>query len=486
MRGFARLRGGVTADEANAELQAVVRRLQTTYPETNTHMGAGITPIHDFLVGNVRRPLLMLLTAVTLLLLIACANVGNLLLVQAAGREREMAVRLALGAGRFRLVRQAFTESLLLSTIGGATGLLLGWWGTRALAALQPPGMLPVSDVRVSWSVVGYVVAIAMASGLVFGVAPAMWSGARAPSDALKEGGRGDLGGRRLRRWGNALAVTEIGLAMLLTLGAGLLVRSFTNLQSVNPGFDATGVLAVSLDLPGARYDSSSKITGFYDELLFRARAQPGVDAAEPRFRSCRFSGYSWSSDFSVQGQPGAGVVSDVVHREISPGYLLLMRERLLKGRFFTEADRRGSPNVVLINETLAKLYFADDDPIGKRVAFDRVPDSTSVWRTIVGVVGDERQGAIAEPPRPEFFAPAAQDTRGAMVLTVRTKRDPAVLAPSMRRIVAELDPTLAITDVKTMTAVRALSLARERFLATLMMVFAGSVSSSQSSASTE
>ena len=472
IRAFARLRDGVTTDAANAELQTVVRRLQTEYPSTNTRMGAGITPLHEFLIGDTKRPLLILLAAVSLLLLIACANVGNLLLVQAAGREREMALRLALGAGRFRLVRQALTESLLLSAVGGTTGLALGWWGTQALAALQPAGMLKVRDVHVSWIVVGYVVGIAMLSGLLFGIAPALWNGARAPSDALKEGGRGDVGGRRLRRWGNALVVTEVALALMMTLGAGLLLRSFWKLRSVNPGFDAANVLTVTVPLPAVRYDTFPKVTAYYDALTRNARELNGVESVG-LVSQLPVTGYSWSSDFSVEGRPGPTPVTQVVHRAIDPGYLAVLRVRLLRGRTFEESDRTGAPMVVLINEALAKKYFAGEEPIGKRVTFDRVPDSSSVWRTIVGIVGDERQGSIAEDPRPEFLAPYKQERDGGLTLVVRTRSNPAALAPAIRRIVAELDPKLAIAKMQTMETVRAESTGRERFLATLLLVFA-------------
>jgi putative ABC transport system permease protein len=471
IRGFARLRDGATAEQANAELQTVVRRLQGEYPATNTHMGAGITPLHEFLIGDTRRPLMILLAAVSLLLLIACANVGNLLLVQAAGREREMALRLALGARRMRLVRQALTESLLLSGVGGAAGLALGWWGTQALAALQPAQLLKVHDVHVSWGVVGYIAGIATLSGHLFGIAPALWNGARAPSDALKEGGRGDLGGTRMRRWGNALVVTEVALALVLTLGAGLLVRSFIKLQSVNPGFDAKGVLTVAVPLPAIRYDTFPKAVAFYDELTRRARALEGVESAG-LVSELPATGYSWSSDFSVAGRPGPSPISQVVHRAIDPGYTAVMRVPLLKGRMFTAADRDGAPLVVLINEALAQKYFPGEDPVGQRVTFDRVPVATSVWRTIVGVVGNERQGTVAEESHPEFLAPYTQDKDGGVGLVIRTRGDPRAIMQPVRAIVAALDPKLAIAHLRTMEEVRTASIARERFLTTLLLVF--------------
>ncbi len=472
IRGIARLKPGVTIEAANAELQTVARRLQTAYPETNTHMGAGMTPIHDFLIGDTRKPLLVLLAAVSLLLLLACANVANLLLVQAASREREVAVRVALGARRFRLVRQALTESVVLSAFGGAAGLVLGWWGTRALVALQPVQMLPVHDVHVSWTVVAYVVGVVTLNGMLFGIAPALWHGARAPSDALKEGGRSDAGGRRMRRAGGVLVVAEIAIALLLSLGAGLLVRSFWQLQAVNPGFDATGVMTAELDLPGIRYDSSSKIVAFYDELQQRARALPGVEAAGI-VSGLPTNDNVWSSDFAIDGRSDLGAAMDVVHREISPDYLKVMRVKLLRGRNFTEADRIGSGYVVLINEAMAKKYFAGDDPVGKRVCFDRVPSARSTWRTIVGVVSDERQRGLAADPRPEFLAPAAQDVFSGQALVVRTSGDPLALGPPIRKLIAALDPGLAIAHLRPMTEVRAESMGRQRFLTTLLFVFA-------------
>jgi predicted permease len=472
LRGIARLRKDVSVETANAQLQTVVQRLQAEYPATNTHMGAGMTPLHEFLIGDTRVPLLILLTAVSLLLLLACANVANLLLVQAASREREMAVRIALGARRVRLVRQALTESLLLSALGGAAGLALGWWGTRALVALQPAEMLPVHDVEMSWNVVAYVAAAVVLNGVIFGIAPAVWHGARAPSDALKEGGRSDTGSRRMRRWGSALAVSEVAIALLLSLGAGLLVRSFWQLQAVNPGFNANGVMTAELDVSGIRYDSAAKIVAFYDELQARARALPGAEAAAV-VSGLPTNDAVWSSDFAIDGHPDLGTVTDIVHREISPDYPKVMGVKLVRGRLFTSADRRGAENVVLINEAMAKQFFAGEDPIGKRVCFDRVPTARSTWRTIVGVVSDERQRSLAHDPRPEFLAPAAQDVYSNMTLVVRTGGDPLSLAPSIRRIVAELDPNLAIAHLRPMTDVRAQSMARERFLATLLFVFA-------------
>jgi putative ABC transport system permease protein len=478
MRAVARLAPGVTREQADAQLQAVAAQLMREHPETNTRMGAGLTPLHEFLVGSTRTPLLVLLGAVAILLLIACVNVGNLLLVNASGRARETAVRLALGAGRGRLVRQALTESLVLAAVGGAAGLALGWLGTRTLAALQPAGLLRVDEFAIDWSVLAFVVLVTTASGLLFGIAPTLWSARRLPAEALRAGGRAASDDRRTRRWGSALVVTEVALALMLTVGAGLLVRSFLTLRQVEPGFDARGVLTASVGLPGARYDTGEKLDAFWTELARRARALPGVrDAA--LVRQLPLTQPSWSSSFVAAGWPAGRAGMEVLHREVSPGYFRTMRVPLRAGRDFTDADRADATNVVLVNDVLARSWFPGEDPVGQRIAFDDVPDSTSIWRTIVGVVGSERQGGIAGEPRPEIFAPVAQDRSPGMTLVVRARCQPsddcapARLAPALRRLIAELDPGLALGAVRTMSDVRAEALARDRFLMTLVLLFA-------------
>jgi putative ABC transport system permease protein len=478
MRAIARLRDDVTPAQAATQLHEVAARLQKDHPVLNKAMGAGLTPLHRFLVGDTRRPLLVLLGAVALLLLIACANVGNLLLVQAAGRQRETAVRVALGAGRPRLVRQALTESLVLSVLGGIAGIALGWWGVRAFTALQPEGMLRVSTFGLDWSVLTYVFAITTISGLLFGLAPALWSGQRLPADALREGGRTGSEGRRMRRWGDGLVIAEVAVAVLLTVGAGLFVRSFRELRRIDPGFDPRPVVAVPYALPGSRYDDGAKVTAFHEELIRRVAGLPGVESAAVT-RALPLTAPSWSSDFIAAGRPAGEFGTEVLHREISPEYFRTMGVPLLRGRAFTADDRADAPRVVIINEILAKSYFGSADPIGQRIAFDRVPDSTSVWRTIVGVAGDEHQGSLSNAPRIEIFAPIAQDPNSGVHLVARARcaRNaecaPELLAPAIRRVVAELDPRLALAPATTLTAVQGDSIARERFLMTLLLAFA-------------
>ena len=452
IRVVARLAPDASPARAESQLHEVARQLQSENPELNRAMGAGMTPLHEFLVGETRRPLLLLLAAVTALLLLACANVGNLLLVRAAEREREVAVRAALGAGRARLVRQAMTESLVLSGIGGIVGMAAGWWGTRVLSRLQPEGMLPVTDISVDLSVLAYVVVVTTVSGLLFGIAPALWNGRSAPADALRAGGRTGTDARRVRRLADMLVVGEISLALLLTVGAGLLVRSFAELRQVAPGFDPAGVVTVSMSLPGTRYDTPDKVAAFYAGLVDRLRAEPGVESAA-LVRQLPLTTPSWSSDFSVAGRGPDEFGTEVLHREVSADYFRVLGVPLVRGRWFTDADRAGVERVVIINQAIADRYFRGQDPIGQRMAFDRAPDSTSVWRTIVGVVGNEHQQSLAIAPRTEIFAPIGQDGTAGMTLVARRRCgasdggrcDAAVLLPSIRRVVADLDPRLAL-----------------------------------------
>lgn len=472
MRPFARLRDGVSLEQARAELKVVMGRLEKQYPKTNTHMEADLGSMHEFVVGSTRRPLVLLLGATGLLLLIACANVGNLMLVRAAGREREVVLRRALGAGGGRLVRQSLTESAVLSAIGGAFGLLLGWYGTRVLAAMQPPGMLPVQDVRPDMVVFVFVLGISALSATLFGLAPALWSVRRTPSDVLKETTRGSSDGRRARMWGNGLAVGEVALALMLTIGGGLLVRSFWRLTQVDPGFDPKGVLAVGLTLPASRYETVGKQGTFRQQLIAQVRSLPGVHDVAVVSKLPLDGQSSWTSDFSVRGRDATDFGRNVQHRWASPDYFNAMRVPLVAGRFFRESDDAQAERVVLINKALADRFFKTQDPVGQYLSFDAVPDSSSIWRRIVGVVGSEHQNSLGVDADIEIFAPFNDEEREFQMM-VRTTSDPAAGLPAVRRVIAQLDPALALLSVTTMDEVRTRSLARERFLATLLTAFA-------------
>ncbi|MEX2153000.1 MAG: ABC transporter permease [Gemmatimonadaceae bacterium] len=473
MRVVARLKPGVSEEAANASLQTVVKQLEKEYPATNTRMGAGITSLHEWIVGNTKRPLVVFLAAAGVLLLIACANVGNLLLVHALGRARDVSLRFALGATRRRVARQAVTESLVLSTLGGLAGFAIGWAGARGLLAMQPAGMLPVTEIAVDYRVLLFAVALTTASGLLFGMAPALIATRQSPADALNSSSRTVTGGRA-RRWGRHLVVVEVALAVMLTIGAGLLLRSYDRLARVAPGFDPNGVLTVTMGVPGFRYDSAHKVVSFYSTLLDRVQKLPGVERVAA-VRQLPVTVASWSSNFGIAGRPPMAQSADILHREVLGDYFRVMRVPLLSGRTFTTADRPDAPLVVLINEVLARQYFPNEDPIGQRITFDRVPDSTSVWRTIVGIVGNERQASLTQPPRHEIFAPFVQDPTRGMSLVVRMQpgRDPLSLAAPVRREVRALDSLLAITHIRPMTQVHANAMSRERFTSTLVLVFA-------------
>jgi putative ABC transport system permease protein len=472
MRVIGRMKPGVSLEAANASLQTVVKQLQVEHPVLNSKMGAGITPIREWIVGDTRQPLLVLLAAAGILLLIACVNVGNLLLVHALGRSRDVSLRFALGASRARVARQALTESLVLSMIGGAAGVGLAWVGARALLAMQPTGMLPVTGIALDHRVWMLTLGLITVSGLLFGMAPALFATRQSPADALNSGGRAITGGR-LHRGARHLVVAEVALAVVLTVGAGLLLRSYDRLSKVPAGFDPEGVLTMTLTIPAQRYDSASKVIAFYETLQQRLEALPGVErVAAVTMLPATTS--SWSSSMAIRGRDPLGQ-TDILHREVLGDYFRLMRVPVISGRTFEDSDRLGTTPVVVVNDVLVKEFFGGEDPLGAQVAFDRFPDSTSTWRTIVGVVGSERQGSLATPPRPEIFAPVRQDWRRgySMVARMRAGSDPISIAGPARQAVRELDSLLAVESIRPMTDVHSAALSRQRFVGALVFVFA-------------
>ena len=471
LRVVARLRPGVTHEQVRSQLDVVSARLARERPAFNRYAVATMQTLPEAVAGSTRLPLLVLLTSVALLLGIACANVGNLLLVQATGRQREASLRLALGAGRSRLVRQAFAESVVLSVVGGACGLAIGWAGTQLLVKLQPERMLPVRHFGVDTGVLAYVVLITIASALLFGIAPALWMHRRDPADALRSGSRSIAGGRHVRRWANGLVVAEVAIALLMTVGAGLLVRSVWHMRRVDPGFDARGVLAVSYAL-SPEHDTFAKIEAVSAQLLERARGIPGVTSAATT-GVVSLSGYGWTSDYIAAGRPADAYGTMVMHRLASPSYFTTMRVPVLRGRLFTPAETRGSPFVVIINDVLARSYFPGQDPIGQRIAFTRAPTPETDWYTIIGVVGSERTRALDVAPNAEVYESMLQSPHRSGSLLLRTDGDPAALAPAVRALFRELDPMAPVYSMRTMESVREQSMARAVFLTTLLLMFA-------------
>lgn len=472
LRPFARLAPGATIEQVRAQLDEVMRQLEVQHPVINEQMRASAGPLQEFLVGQSRRPLLVLLGSTLLLLLIACANVGTLLLVRATAREREVVMRRALGAGRGRIARQAFIESGLLALAGGVAGMAIGAAGLRLMAAYQPPGLLPVTDLAIDARVVGMLVVACLLCAVVFGAMPALWSAQRPAADALRESTRATSASLRARRWVRGLVVAEVGLGVMLMVGAGVFVRSYRSLTRVDPGFDPRGVSVVSLTLPSATYETGDKMSAYYQQLLERVRGIPGVsDAALTTVLPLTGGGYT--SDFVIRGMGEAGTGREIRHRQLSPDYFRVMRVPVLQGRAFEPGDARASEPVALINRAMAARYFTGRDPIGAYITQDLEPDSTSVWRRVVGVVGDERGREISAEAGLDMIEPIDQDRSNGFHLVVRSTTPPAVVLPALERAMREVDPTVAPSALRTMDDVRNVALSRNRFLALMISLFA-------------
>ena len=471
LRVVGRLAPGWTLPQANAQLHAVAARLQQRYPELNRKMDAGVTGLHDWIVGDRRTPLLVLFGAVALLLAMAWVNVSSLLLVRAAARRREFALRSALGADRGRLVRLAAMETLILAFVGGMLGILAGYWGSRILDSARPADLADLGATHVSLPVLAFAAGVTLLSALVSGLAPALLASGAPVQEALKEGDRAGTGPRT--GWSTrALMGAQVGLAFVLLVGAGLLVRTVLRLQSVDPGFRTDHRLSVTVSLPQARYADDSAVARFETTLVDAVARLPGVRSAGA-VSWLPLTHESWTSDFAVQGRPPADGGVEVVHRDADGGYFRTVGVPLVAGRLFDARDNLTAPRALIINQTMAHRYFAGANPIGQRIAFDRVPDSSSVWHTVVGVVGDEHQAELSMPPRSEVFEPIAQDGRGTLRYIIQSSgADPLTFVPAVRRTVHDLDPTLPVFDIRTLDDVRQAATARQRFLLLLLGAF--------------
>lgn len=464
-RTVARLKPGMTLDQARADLARIAADLERQYPDTNTRMGVGLGPFHDWFVGEVRQGMVLLMGAVAAVLLITCSNVSSLLLARATGRRREMAIRVALGAGRIRLIRQLLTESLVLSTVAAALGLAVAYAALALVRRLGPAGIPRLEYVTVDGWVLALVGGLACATAVLFGLAPA-WQTARSGSaDALKAGSRGFTSdGTGLRR---ALIVFEVALSVVLLAGAGLLIRSFIRLQNVDPGIDSDRTLSFRITLPD-RYDTDPEMAAFFEHAIARIRGIAGVEAAGATVRLA-LEGHSWTGDLFLETRPDVRG-RELRHKAVTPGYFAAAGLRLILGRDFDAADTPSSQPVVIVNQSLARRYFGDANPVGTRIAFSR-PSPNTMWLTVVGVVTDEKQDSLAAEVQPEVYAPHAQDTPNEMSVLVRAAITPHALLPQIKRAVASVDNAVALYDVRTMDDVIAGTLAEERFS---MMMLAG------------
>ena len=473
---IARLKDGVTLEQAQSDMSGIVNALGSQYPDTNGQFGVRVTPLHKDLVRDIRPALLILFGAVGCVLLIACANVANLLLARATTRHKEIAIRTALGASRLRVIRQLLTESLLLSLFGGVLGLLLAWWGTELLVALVPKGLPRADEIGLDASVLGFTTLIALATGIFFGIAPALQISKTELPQTLKEGGRSSGDGSQRNRVRSVLVVSEVAIALMLLVGAGLLINSFLRLQKVNPGFDTHNVLSFRIGLPDSRYPQSQQKIDFYKQLASRIETLPGVKSVG-YVNALPFSGQGGGLGFSIQGEPTNAAQPfpyDADYRTISPGYFNAMGIELIQGRDYDERDDLQSNPVVIINETLAKRFFPNQNPLGKRINPSFGADQRGIlMREIVGVVRSFKHSSLSAEIQPELYIAYKQNPRPTAMLVIRTTYDPTNLIATIRNEVQSLDSTLAIYSVRTLDQYLAASVAQPRFNTLLLGIFA-------------
>ena len=472
---IARLKPGVGREQAQAEMDRLAAALSRQYPEANADRGLRVVPLQEQVVGNVRPALLVLLGAVVFVLLIASTNVANMLLARASARQKEVAIRTALGAGRWRLVRQLLTESLLLALAGGTAGLLLALWGTDLLVAFGPSDLPRVKEVAVDGRVLAFTFAVSVLTGLVFGLVPALQASRPELNETLKEGGRSATGGVARRRVRSLLVVTEVTLSLVLLIGAGLLLKSFFRLRAVNPGFNPQNVLTMQLDLTGPNYQKGSQVIPFHDQLLERVKALPGVEAAA----TTSFVPIAPDADFArlsfvIEGQtPDPADRPVAFYNAVSPDYFRTMQVPVLRGRAFDEHDVRGSQGVAIVNETLARRYFSGSDPVGRRITLNDEGPKEVDWATIIAVVKDTKPRELAGEPVAEMYMPYAQQPEPNMALMIRTEGSPEAVAAAVRREVLALDRGQPVYSVRTLPAVMSEAVAAPRFRTLLLGAFA-------------
>jgi len=467
LNAIARLKTGITREQAEARMNVIAQQLEEQHPE-DKDWRIRIVSLRDEIVGGAQTMLLILFGAAGFVLLIACVNIANLLLATATARQKEIAVRTALGAGRLRLIRQMLTESLLIAVGGGVAGLLVARWGIEALVALGPKQIPRLHMLSLDWRTFAFALTASLLTGALFGLAPALQISKVNLNESLKEGGRGSAGGARHNRLRGLLVIAEVSLAFVLLIGAGLLMRTFFYLQNVDPGFNPERVLTATIDLPGARYSTGRKASSFYRELIGRLAALPGVQGAAAT-SDLPWTGYDENTSFGIEGrQFSDDEYPSAQYHFATPDYFRTVGIPLLEGRYFSEADDADAPRVIVINKSMADRYWPDADAVGKRV---RLWGET---RMIAGIVGDLKDSPGELRAKPGFFFPVNQQAQSGLVLVVRTERDPISLLAAMRSEIAALDKELPLSDVRTLEQIASAAVARTRFTMLLLSVFAG------------
>jgi putative ABC transport system permease protein len=478
---LARLKPGVTLGQAQAEMDIIAQSIAQQYPKTNRNWGVTLQPFRDQIVArDLRQSLLVLLGAVGFVLLIGCANVANLMLARGASRQKEVAVRAALGAGRSRLIRQFLTESALLAMVGGSLGFLLAYWLVDLLTAVMPPFTLPSeAEVAVDQRVLLFTLGVSLLTGILFGLAPAWQTTKPHLNESLKEGGRSStasLGRYRFRSW---LVVAEVALALVLLVGAGLLIHSFWRLHQVRPGFRSDKVLTMAMTIPRTKYSQAEQVAAFYRQTLQRVEALAGVERAAVS-STLPLRGWNIGMPFSIEGRAAqaAAELQGALFQIISPGYFQAMGIPLLKGRGLTEQDTSQAPHVAVINQVMVSRFFAKEDPIGKRLMTESLISGreqlgpTVLWE-IVGIAGNVKDSGLREQESPAIYVPSAQSPWPFMSLAVRTRTDPVGMVSAVKSAIREVDPDQPVTDVKTMDQIVAESLSQPRFWVMLLGLFA-------------
>jgi putative ABC transport system permease protein len=465
-----RLKPRVTVEQARAEMSAIAERLAGQYPDANAGWNVKVMPMLEYAVRSIKLALYVILAAVGFVLLIACANVANLLLARAASRQKEIAIRTALGAGRWRIVRQLLTESVLLSLIGGAVGLLLAVWGKDLLLSLAPEDLPRVREASLDGWVLAFTAGITLLTGLIFGLVPALQASKPNLNETLKDAGRGSTEGGRRHLVRSVLVVLEVATALVLLVGAGLMIKSFLRLQNVDPGFNPNNALTAKIALPQKKYPETDQRAAFYKQLLEKVAALPGVQAAGAACVLPLDDDYVLG--FEIQGRPPypAGDEPSTNYYSVTPDYFAAMGIPLLRGRLFNEHDTKDSLRVAVISEAMAKKFFPDEDPIGKHI---HVTNGPVVYREIVGIVGDVKQYGLDQETPVETYEPFNQQPFGSMALVVRTTGDPTSLSGAIRSEVLSLDKEQPVSSIKPLAQLVSASIAQQRFAMLLLGVFA-------------